>query len=665
MKREKTISKKFSLFAVAFLVIAALFCGAIGNLGVAVSARADEGEATEEIYYYVDAGNLESSQNAGQQYPGRQDDPHVGTPWAHSTVFMEKYELAFGNGTTGLYNSVLDQQYGEDATTHKSWGFTTDDGSYSWAQWRVASTPSNNGTYDGYKTTRYINEGNKHEGVLTYKFQVSDATTSLKVTVGARAISGWGNSTYPIAVNGTEREVTAKEGDDSMKEAFVTTGVEGTDTEAGKYFVTVTIGGEDTTASSYVNWIMITTENYELPVVYELPLFVEKGVTEVTAVPTEGEGSNQMGTLDAASIEAIENAEIFDEVSLSATVSGKTVTGTATVIPKGTKYFVNVGSETTEGVLLKDGAYSETTHYGYVGDEPGSTGWETEKFYASMRHTVSEATYKFDVENGIYNVMVGITYYAGWGGDRSAKIQANGGKEVPVAAPTVSLGEGHGICVGEVTDGTLSVTAKKAANDDIMLTYFLVYLHEHAITHVDATAATCEDAGTIAHYTCEGCGQNYEDEQGNTALDSIEDPDAPALEHDYDYAHGTWSWNGDFTVATYTVKCTHNEQHTVAYTASGSAITSEVTTPATTTAPGEKTYTATVTAGDGQTYTGTTTEALPPITPDPDAGSDTPAAPAKKKGCGSAVATDATVIAVLLLAAASVCFVLRKKASKN
>jgi hypothetical protein len=113
----------------------------------------------------------------------------------------------------------------------------------------------------------------------------------------------------------------------------------------------------------------------------------------------------------------------------------------------------------------------------------------------------------------------------------------------------------------------------------------------------EAVAPTCTETGLTEGSHCSVCGTVL------TAQTTV-----PALGHDWKQPTG--QWNADHTSVVLTFVCTRDASHTETVTASGTAITSEITTEPTATEPGVKTYTATVTL-DGKTYTVTDTEAIP------------------------------------------------------
>ena len=105
--------------------------------------------------------------------------------------------------------------------------------------------------------------------------------------------------------------------------------------------------------------------------------------------------------------------------------------------------------------------------------------------------------------------------------------------------------------------------------------------HNYETTVVDPT---CTEQGYTLH-TCTSCGENYKDTY------------VEALGHGY--GQPTWTWSADYTSATAIFTCAKDVTHVEEVAA---ALTENVTTAATCTEDGAKTYTATLTF-NGQTYT--------------------------------------------------------------
>ena len=124
----------------------------------------------------------------------------------------------------------------------------------------------------------------------------------------------------------------------------------------------------------------------------------------------------------------------------------------------------------------------------------------------------------------------------------------------------------------------------------------------HTLTAVEAVPATCETAGTSAHWKCDVCGKLFSDAEGKTET-TLEKLVIPATGH----AYGTpvWKWNDDFA-ASATFTCGNDTSHVETVNA---VVTNEVTTAATCKADGVRTYTAKVTF-EGKEYTDTKTETI-------------------------------------------------------
>ena len=124
----------------------------------------------------------------------------------------------------------------------------------------------------------------------------------------------------------------------------------------------------------------------------------------------------------------------------------------------------------------------------------------------------------------------------------------------------------------------------------------------HTLTAVAEVPATCETAGTSAHWKCDVCGKLFSDAEGKTET-TLEKLTIPATGHAY--GAPVWKWNDDFT-ASATFTCGNDASHVENVTAE---VTSAVTTPAACETTGVRTYTAKVTF-EGKEYTDTKTETI-------------------------------------------------------
>ena len=124
----------------------------------------------------------------------------------------------------------------------------------------------------------------------------------------------------------------------------------------------------------------------------------------------------------------------------------------------------------------------------------------------------------------------------------------------------------------------------------------------HTLTAVAEVPATCETAGTSAHWKCDVCGKLFSDAGGKTET-TLEKLTIPATGHAY--GAPVWKWNDDFT-ASATFTCGNDTSHVENVTAE---VTSAVTTPAACETTGVRTYTAKVTF-EGKEYTSSKTETI-------------------------------------------------------
>ena len=127
----------------------------------------------------------------------------------------------------------------------------------------------------------------------------------------------------------------------------------------------------------------------------------------------------------------------------------------------------------------------------------------------------------------------------------------------------------------------------------------------HTLTAVAEVPATCETAGTSAHWKCDVCGKLFSDAGGKTET-TLEKLTIPATGHAY--GEPVWSWTDGFE-ATATFTCANNDAHVKNVTAT---VTNAVTTEATCESTGVRTYTAKVTFEDKE-YTDTKTEVIPAL----------------------------------------------------
>ena len=57
--------------------------------------------------------------------------------------------------------------------------------------------------------------------------------------------------------------------------------------------------------------------------------------------------------------------------------------------------------------------------------------------------------------------------------------------------------------------------------------------HDHTLSYVEATEASCEEAGNMAYYYCSECGKYYSDAEGNEEIE-LSDTIIAATGHSYE-----------------------------------------------------------------------------------------------------------------------------------
>ena len=112
----------------------------------------------------------------------------------------------------------------------------------------------------------------------------------------------------------------------------------------------------------------------------------------------------------------------------------------------------------------------------------------------------------------------------------------------------------------------------------------------HALTKTDATPATCTEDGVKAYWTCTGCGKHFEDAQGQTEIKNLTEwKTGGGKKSATGHSWGEWATDG---ADNHKRVCKNDASHFETQKHSWDA--GVVTTEATCTVAGEKTYTCTV-----------------------------------------------------------------------
>ena len=125
----------------------------------------------------------------------------------------------------------------------------------------------------------------------------------------------------------------------------------------------------------------------------------------------------------------------------------------------------------------------------------------------------------------------------------------------------------------------------------------------HEMTKTEAKAATCEETGISAYWTCGNCGKFFSDEQGQKEI-AENGWITKALGHSY--GQPVWTWADDGKTAEVKIVCANDKTHVLTADASVEAgtISSTVKVKPTCTAMGTTTYNATVSL-NGKAYPAT------------------------------------------------------------
>lgn len=165
--------------------------------------------------------------------------------------------------------------------------------------------------------------------------------------------------------------------------------------------------------------------------------------------------------------------------------------------------------------------------------------------------------------------------------------------------------------------------------------------HEERLSSIPATGHTAGEWIVDAQADCTHTGSKHTE---CTVCETIlEIAKISATGHEYDYANIVWNWSEDYSKATATVKCIHDNTHTKEISAVIASVTDE---------DGATVYTATVTV-DGTTYTDEKTVTIP-ATGQSDGDK-------KESGCGSMINSDGMIVCAGFVLAASAVAVYRKR----
>jgi uncharacterized repeat protein (TIGR02543 family) len=484
---------------------------AFGALRVPATQKASADAGAGKLLYYVDAGNMSKTLAPGQKFGVDQIDNTATNnvlKYPSATLaqgmrdmgysFLTAEDIDSGDsyaeiGQGNLYNSLNDKSFynipmkpntgsppvleitddpnnartadGADPVTGKEWGFEAYGNNNSWSNWRVLRTVAANAAVsEGYETVRYASEGTNYEN-LTYRFEVDDGDTPLRVVTGARMPSSFTPSpkSYEFFINGASQGNVNVRNDQNLNYKYENvTGV--LDESSGKYFVTLKFGSTAaSTQQAHVSRIFIETMDHVTPLYNTATLKAGQlakqyapntltGTVATTADVTAGTLNAEVSlTLDAASMAAVNAAIPFSEVSVAGASGGVAYSGTVRAIPATLLYFVDCNSKNPADFAAFNAAYGGSLNdYTEAADRAWSNGmwgyttgnmvqqqsadascWNT-AFNINTNQTAgrndSTIGYRFTVEPGaLYNVYFGtVNPWANTPAARPTKITAGG-----------------------------------------------------------------------------------------------------------------------------------------------------------------------------------------------------------------------------------------------
>lgn len=168
---------------------------------------------------------------------------------------------------------------------------------------------------------------------------------------------------------------------------------------------------------------------------------------------------------------------------------------------------------------------------------------------------------------------------------------------------SISLNAAESVACGakEATISNVTITGKDGSEITPDGSSFNITI-PHTATAVTAKSASCTETGNKAYWYCSGC-EKYFSNSACTTETTLEAMTIPAKGHSYSTTP-TWTWTGVSTaIASFAcANCSDAHEETA-------TIKNEITTPATSTQNGVRTYTAIVNY-NGTVYTDTKTQAI-------------------------------------------------------
>ena len=232
----------------------------------------------------------------------------------------------------------------------------------------------------------------------------------------------------------------------------------------------------------------------------------------------------------------------------------------------------------------------------YFGDAEGKTEKAANSWVIpALGHSWGAITYTWSADNSTITALQVCDHDPNHSHDNTETVAAALG----IVTPATCSASGKGFYVAEFTKAPFVTQTKNVTIPAL----------GHTLTKHDAVPATCGAEGNSAYWRCSVCGKYFSD----AGFTECEEGSWVVPQTGHEYGEPAWAWSEDYSTATATFTCVHDEAHTLEQTASikDGSIKPGKRIEAQRHADGSQDYTAKVTGPDGTEYKVETTQILP------------------------------------------------------